>query len=316
MARYKTTLSEIKDRFYTGFMQHHQGKCLSGSSLAYFVRNMSLSGLEEIIQVPCSTVQKVQPCDSERIKVNLPMNAGEELDRFSLDWYNWPQWTNAKEVKFVPKTCNGEFFNPERKKNGHELIAKLLKCGEEAGIRKKMFLAFGNLLGRALVSDFLWNDDDIDMCILADDIPQEQLRSYLTYCMRDGLCEGRMHGPEMINKKYVWFSLGDRPIGQNGVKACNWFWFKHGGYYWHSKGAKWNPKYSAKGIPLSIFDGTLIETYFGPNRIKVPEKVGSCLDWWYGQWMEEKNESSHAVVTMKIVDEENKKTWVIDRGDV
>jgi hypothetical protein len=132
--------------------------------------------------------------------------------------------------------------------------------------------------------------------------------------MTNKLCENRLHGPELLNGKYAWFSIGEKSIKlDNGVKACNWFWFKHARHYWHSKGKNWQKQYSAKGIPFSIFDGTLKTVTFGGNEIHIPVNVGACLDWWYGQWVEEKNESSRAVTTLKIIDEEDKSTWTMRR---
>lgn len=319
MARYRTECLPVIDEYYRKLMQDrdvHGNWCLDGPTLVYFIRNMSLYGLDEpkIVQATGDVI-KVQPRDTEMYRINVPANTGRVLDGITENWTEWPQFNNVKgDLQYIPRTCNGTFFTKERRVRAHEFIEKMLECGKSAGIYNKMFLAFGNLLGYSLIGDILWNDDDIDINILADDIPQGQLRCYLNDCQKAGLCENRLHGPEMINGKYVWFSIGWKsPTNENGCKACNWFWFKHGGYYWHSKGLNWKDGGAAKGIPLSIFDGKLKEIYFGGNKIGAPRMIGSCLDWWYGDWMNERNCTSASTAILKIGDEKNQKTWSIDR---
>jgi hypothetical protein len=321
MARYKTEYGPKHEAFYLKFLSERNPReswVLSGSSLVYFIRNMSLYGLEDIVVAKASdNILKIQPRDSERFRINIPeLGLGSILDGISSSWSEWPQFMNVKgDIVFVQKACNGEFFTKQRRTNAHELIGKMLKCGKKAGIEDKMFLGFGGLLGYALVGDFLWNDDDVDMCILADGISQEKLRAYLMACKDSGLCENRMHGPEMINGKYAWFSIENKSEKlESGVKACNWFWFKHANHYWHSKGIRWHRDYSAKGIPMDVFNGNLRRVNWHGNEIQIPVNVGACLDWWYGQWIEERNQTSSAVTTLKIEDETDRSTWKMNRG--
>jgi hypothetical protein len=318
MSRYKTEIKPEVEKFYSRL---ELGKrCLAGQTLIYFIRNMSLYGLSNIKTVECEKSIRVRPRDSERTMINIPYPIGAALDKESSMWDEWPQFGNVEDgfkgLSYAPRTINGVFMTEERKRNAHELIAGMLKCGEEAGIADKMFLGFGGVLGHALIGDLLWNDDDVDMCILADDIPQEQLKTYLTALMREGHSSHRLSGPEMIGGKYTWFSIGNKPQDQSGCKACNWFWFKHKDYYWHAKDKNWLPNAAAKGIPSSIFTGKLKYVQFGPNRIQVPEYVGCCLDWWYGDWIEERGVCSAGKVLLKIQDENDRSTWKIIKKDV
>lgn len=273
----------------------------------------TLSGVTVIFETVKSIprVQEIFPADYDRMKLQVPVDVGTELDNWNPNWH--------KEVKRNPKPeRTGVFFDAERRKNGLEFIGKMLECGERAGIRDKMFLAFGNLLGYVIMGNFLPNDDDIDMNILADGIPQEQRHQYLMECKKAGLCENRMRGPAMLEDRYAWFSIGPKsPYTQHGVKSCNWFWFRHGGYWWHSKGAKWigrkalsDQHPTAKGIPLSVFNGEFQEINFGGVRINAPKHIGKCLDAWYGSWLGERNCSS-AINTVLVMPKPNRKTWYI-----
>ena len=253
------------------------------------------------------------PIDFDRYMLQFPRNIGDILDTYN------PQWTES--TRRLPKPeAQGVFFDKERRKNGHDLIAKMLECGECAGIRDKMFLAFGNLLGYALRHDFMPKDDDVDMCILADDMPQEQRYQYLVECTKAGLLANRMRGPWSIDGRYAWFSIGPKsPFTEHGVKSCNWFWFKHGGFWWHSKGTNWigrkglSEKYpTAKGIPENVFSGEFKEIVFGGNRINAPKNIGKCLDWWYTDWLHRKAGSSNINTILVMPNEKDKRTWYIE----
>ena len=312
MSRYITSYGPEKEQFYFKLMGKYTGNSIiTGKALIHFVRNMSLIGVKNIQTVQGMNYQRIQPCDSERIQINIPKKLGLVLDKLDPNWSEYPQLGRNK-VKYIPKTVNGAYMTDKRVKNAHELISGMLAAGEKVGIRNKMFLGFGGVLGYALIGDFLWNDDDVDMCILADGIPQETLRAYLIELKNGGYCSKRLRGPRMIADKYTWFSIGNKSKKHgSGCKACNWFWFKHGGYYWHAKGVNWREEFSAKGIPLTIFNGELKEVQFGPNRINVPKKIGECIDYWYGDWVEEKSHCSLRRVFMKVHDQKDRKTWKI-----
>ncbi len=320
MSRYLTDIKPSMEKFYMNFTNSHgNGVSLAGDSLIYFIRNMSLFGLENIKTAVTKNVMAIRPRDSERCKISIPVPIGKTLDSITPQWDEWPQFANVpggrNGIKYIPKTVNGIYMTKERRENAHELVSGMLAAGKKVGIADKMFLGFGGLLGHALIGDFLWNDDDVDMCILADKIPQEQRREYLMELRASGMTEKRLHGPRLFEDKYVWFSIGNKSKKFDcGTKACNWFWFKHGGYYWHAKGIGWRPGFAAKGIPLSEFDGTLKEVQFGPNKIQVPHRVGACLDWWYGgDWVEERGGSSRESALLQVENEGNRSMWKIVR---
>lgn len=344
------------DKFYTGLISALIGAFgqqwyITGDTLAYFMCNYTLVGCKHIyiaatrdpgamdslaerrgytkigrgvyeassgatIEIrgvkEIADVYKEYPVDYERAQLNFPTNIGTVLDNNNIRW--------TEDTKRNPKPEKKDvFFDKRRRDNGHEFIGKMLECGEKAGIRSKMFLAFGNLLGYALCKDFMPNDTDIDMNILASDVPQEQRHQYLMECKSAGLTENRMRGPLSINGRYVWFSIGPKSITlDHGVKSCNWFWFKHGGYWWHSKGKRWigrkglSDSYAtAKGIPADIFNGEMRYTDFGGNKILVPQYIGKCLDWWYGDFLHRRNESSHINTVLVMPDEADQSTWYI-----
>lgn len=251
--------------------------------------------------------------DCRMIKCNIPKNLGAVLDEWNSDW------AAKKSTRGYNDAIS--FFTTKRRKEAHEEIALMLDCGEKAGIRDKMFLGFGGVLGYAWMSDFMPNDDDIDICFLP--IEQEQKEEYLRLCKEVGLCECRMVGPASLNNEWVWFSIGRRSSSNGiGVKACHWFWFEHNGYWWHSKGDNWTSKKdkyrgcaTSKGIPSSIFTGRLREVEFGGNRINVPENVGKCLDWWYPEWIFRKQVCSAPTAILITPNQKNKKTWFIERNN-
>jgi len=275
----------------------------------------SSSGIEIEIRLKndIGDILKEYPKDWERYPFCFPTKIGEKLDYNDI---NWTEKTKRMKYDSVP----GEFFTPQRKKNGYELLGKMLECGKNAGIDQYMFLAFGNLLGYALRHDFMPKDNDLDMCILGEFITQEQCHQYLVECKNAGLMENRMRGPVSINGKYTWFSIGDKSItNECGVKACNWFWFKHGGYWWHSKGMQWigrdnlsKEHPTAKGISESIFTGEFRDIEFGGHKIKAPIYIGKCLDWWYNDWLHRRGGSSAINTVLIMPDENDKKTWYIE----
>jgi hypothetical protein len=254
------------------------------------------------------------PRDYDRAKLRFPLDIGKKCDEWDINW--------TEKINRLPRPeKEGIFFDTKRRDIGRNMINKMLECGAKAGIRDRMFLAFGNCLGYALTGDFLPTDSDIDMCIHSDGLTQEQLHKYLMECKSAGLTEDRLRGPFTINGKYVWFSIGDKSIDEeHGVKSCNWFWFNFGGFSWHSKGKKWigrrglDDKYpTAKGIPENLTNELKTVKFGGTVEIQVPKKLGECLDWWYPGWLIRKKESSAINTVLTIPDEKNKSSWFIVR---
>jgi hypothetical protein len=358
MDRFYNQLLSILNRSLNGWKDQggtmkKQGWFLMGSTLAHFLLNYTLKGcnsihigvagrLDALHQVmltngfrPKSDNEFVMPCgvslviqrfeqapelieefakDYDRIRLQFPANIGAMCDAYDE---NWTENTKRNEPYKYPENI---FFDDERRKNGHEFIAKMYECGRKVGIADKMFLGFGNVLGYAICGDFLPKDDDIDMCILADDIPQEQRHQYLMECKNAGLTENRMHGPVMIEDKYSWFSIGPKsPFTEHGVKSCTWFWFSHGGLWWHSKSKDWIGRSgldrehpTAKGIPLSVFNGELKKVSFGGVEVQIPQHVGRCLDYWYEGWVTRKKGAS-GIKSVLVMPSNDRKTWFIER---
>jgi hypothetical protein len=328
------------------------GWYLDGLTLAHFIKNYSLKGVAVIEvavagkmdifkslmgahgitaisetqwRMPSGVVIKINrkrdsvevveayAKDFDRIGFQFPPNMGAVCDQVNPGWTEIIKPTSSY---VYPEGC---FFDAQRRKNGHDLIVKLLECGKKVGIDDKMFLGFGGALGYALIGDFMPNDDDADLCILGDEIPQEQLHAYFMECRKAGLMENRERGPVSVEGKYVWFSLGPKsPYTEHGMKSCVWIWFKHGGFYWHSKGKKWigrkglNQEFpTAKGIPESIFNGELKTVNFGGIEVKVPKMLGSCLDWQYPGWINRKQESS-VIKAVLVMPKDDRKSWFIE----
>jgi hypothetical protein len=357
MDKFYTILISILNRSFNGYRESigepKNGWHITGSTLAYFICNYTLKGLKEIhiaangsmstfvdsmrrrdatmvsgTEFIMSTGHRIIihpleecpdtisefPKDYDRCRLQFPLRLGAVLDEYDP---TWSEITPRQSFEY-PAQC---FFNDQRRKNAADFIGKMHECGEKAGIRDKMFIGFGGCLGYAIIQGFLPNDDDIDMCIIADDIPQEQRHQYLMECKSAGLCENRIHGPVLIEDKYCWFSIGPKsPYTEQGVKTCNWFWFKHGGHWWHSKGKEWigrrdlsKSNITAKGIPETHFKGNLKKVMFHGIEVQIPDNLGLCLDWWYPGWVSRKKEASAINVLLNIPDEKDKRTWFITK---
>jgi len=234
-----------------------------------------------------------------------------------------------------------------------EELEKMLYCGEQAGIRHAMFMGFGVMLGQIMLfdpkkgqGDFIPEDDDMDMCIDADRITPEQEAEYFRQLEKNGLFDGgrrkfsfkdddngfdsglvhEKHGtvPQTGRKvRFTWISLKHKHAG---VKSCNWFFFKWGGYYWHSKGGRWvsQGKFDKhvypwvpgddgimKGIPQAYLE-EFRETKFHGINLQFPANIGTCADFWYpGWWLPKTGHSSHKQIICIVRKWRDEKTWKI-----
>lgn len=265
--------------------------------------------------------------DSESMRV--PYKAGTVMDAEFEGW-----WRGFDEGGLVRKRGKVEwgigdiFFTEERVRSGRELLRRLYLCGERAGIRHAMFPGYGTALGIVRHGGFVPNDRDMDMVIVSDWITPEQGNLYVEECRKDGLGEYRWREPERRkdNGMPLWFSLGPENPLENGVKCCQWFWFEHGGYWWHTKGGEWvNPmKFShknvqyqstdaavCKGVPLECLV-SLVDYDFGGVQINMPTTVGKCLDAWYPCWMVPEEGASAHLNVMVVKDWNDKDTWTVN----
>lgn len=250
----------------------------------------------------------------------LPYCPGFVLDQIVPGWF--------QTIKHRPFSwgINDHFFDEARAKNGVELLAQLYECGRKAKIDHAMFIGFGTLLGAIRHGGFIPNDRDMDMCILADRISVDAALAYIEACQAAGLGEHRWRAPEFRadTGMPLWFSLGPKnPVSESGVKCCQWFWFKHGGYWWHSKGAQWispskfNPHkvaYTqsdaaiAKGIPEGCVN-RLVEHNFLGLPVLVPSTAGRCLDEWYPGWPVPREGASAHTYHLVVGNWHDERTW-------
>ncbi|MGW8324080.1 MAG: hypothetical protein ACWGNI_00160 [Desulfobacterales bacterium] len=215
------------------------------------------------------------------------------------------------------------YFNFDRKRKAIEDIATCYECAEKAGIKDKLFINFGLLLGIVRENDFIGNDDDVDICVQADDISKKQQEEYINYLDDHGLFFAREKKVKRKDKDmYTWFSLRKE---QDRAKFCHWFGFNWSGYYWWSKGRKWvraskfdetrwgysdTDQGIALGIP-SDYVKKLIWIKFKGIKIQIPEKYGHVLDWEYPGWPIPQSGSSRKQVVCIIPKWDTPRDWKI-----
>lgn len=232
--------------------------------------------------------------ENSAVALSLPYCYGTILDSTLPDWY---RLSPRREFPI-----DGEvFFNKNRRANGRALIVGLNAAAEKAGIRDRLFMGFGTLLGYIMFGDFIPKDRDMDMCILSDGLTTEQTDRYAEYAYNvDSVKPSRWEFSKREDTgKMLWFSVGYKnPVSDDGTKSCNWFFYSWNGMWWHSKGGKWvNPRkinqgkigYNLKdeavglGLPQENIS-SLVEVDFNGVKVNIPSTPGSCLDVWYPGW--------------------------------
>jgi len=193
-------------------------------------------------------------------------------------------------------------------KRARATLEAVKECQLEAGIYEHCFVSFGTCLGSVRPSKrpdgytrgFIGHDNDMDMGVYADRITGDQEKRYIKLLEKAGLFDYRKKMTRRSdNGRLAWCSLRKYPLSKGGVKMCHWFWFKHRGYYWHSKGGRWvsdlkfpvrqyhykpNIEAIAKGTPAKYLEETM-EVSFEGGKYNVPVMSGHCLDLWYPGWL-------------------------------
>lgn len=216
------------------------------------------------------------------------------------------------------------YFNYERKVLAIQDLKTILGAAKDVGIDKHLFVSFGLLLGICREHDFIGHDNDIDMCILADQITKDQEDAYYAKLTAAGMFQAR---EEVARRKdtgrITWFSLRKRA---NRSKFCHWFCYRWNGYLWHTKSGRWvrQTKFGHSGIHFdptdeAIMQGTpvdyvepLRQVQFKELRLWVPAMPGSVLDWCYPGWyMPKTSGSSGHRVMCRVPKWSNPTGWTI-----
>jgi len=236
------------------------------------------------------------------------------------------------------------YFNKHRKRKAIEDIGYFYDCAERAGIRHALFVGFGLLLGMVREKDFIGHDNDVDMCLRADLITEEQEKAYVNYLAEDENYGFKAEEPfksltsipkcGMFSKRcrfsyrgdtgrLTWFSLRK---DNDHCKFCHWLFFPWNGYMWHTKAGKWVNKRKFnqntvkfrdsdeaifKGIPQGYVEELKTVSFHG-LKVNIPVRYGSCLDFWYPHWIVPRSGGSSQKNIVCVVGKwDNKKTWKV-----
>lgn len=218
------------------------------------------------------------------------------------------------------------FFDDQRKQIALEELSILVQGARNVGIYNHFTLGFGTLLGVVMGYDFIPDDNDIDVCIDADNVTKEQEVNYFNEISKANMFRHREKGPYYRgdNGRFLWFSCGKYPK-RTGVKCCHWFTFRYNGFVWHTKGRDWIHKFLgkkapwlsssyeaiAKGLPEKYCNENTEISFHGVN-VNIPLCAGHCADIWYPGWDLERNGSqSKAQRLLGIKKWKDQKTWQI-----
>jgi hypothetical protein len=256
--------------------------------------------------------------------LNVPARPGSVLDTILPEWF-------TKVAVAEKETGLGVFFTPERKAVARAMIRRFYEIAGEAGMRERLWLGFGGVLGLLRDGDFIQHDDDLDMCIHGSDTGEAE-RRYLELVSKPGSFDGKVslfeHRKRQEffgdqNGQPVWFSCGPISPAKGGVKACHWFGWNYNGMWWHSKGVRWvngkkfgrygNKTQSAAALALGMpvrYCEDLIDVDFKGVRVRVPRLSGHCVDFWYPGWVTPRAGGSSAQRhVLAIGNWADKKTW-------
>ena len=136
--------------------------------------------------------------------------------------------------------------------------------------------------------------------------------------------EEREKGPYYRNDtgRMLWFSMGKYHIfKQNGVKFCNWFCFRHNGFFWHTKGVNWVKNFDcykydatpplqavAKGCPDKHYKRYENAVFCG-IPVNIPRLPGTLCDFWDPGWSEISGSQSAKKYILIIKKWEEKSKW-------
>lgn len=216
-----------------------------------------------------------------------------------------------------------------------ELAAKQLRkikyCAQKAGIAHQMFLSYGTLLGFVREGGLIKGDHDMDISIKTDKITPEQEAVFLEELNKRRVYPGENKKSWLYEDRKSKQKRPDngRPLHislreqRGGVRTCIWFQFPWRNYYWHSKAHIWVNKIGKKkklplnydrvkaiikGVPYEYFN-KLMEVDFLGDKYNIPQMYGSCLDFWYPDFMTPRKGSSKSCVLGIINDWEDVDNW-------
>jgi len=220
------------------------------------------------------------------------------------------------------------FFNFERKRYAMEDIATCYECAAKAGMKDRLFINFGLLLGIIRENDILGHDDDVDMCMDMTGASKEQLDTYIDCLDAAGMFFARK---KVTRRKdtgaATWFTLRKR---QGRAKFCHWCGFAWQGFWWWSKaGMRVTPRKfylerwgyddtKTEGLMLGI-PATYIEEKirvpFKGMKVLIPKNFGAVLDWEYPGWpIPKKGGSSKKQAVCVVQKWADPKTWRVKLG--
>ncbi len=201
-------------------------------------------------------------------------------------------------------------------------MPRIKYCAEKAGIGHALFIGYGTLLGAIRENGLIGHDSDTDFCIRSDLVTKVQEQKFYEILDAEGMFEYRRRRKIRPDTgRYLWMSLKSE-LG--GCKSCIWFQWPWNGYYWHTKGNRWVTKIGrkrkldidfkntaaiTKGVPIGYLSKLSTKKLYG-ERYNIPYMYGSCLSYWYGDFMTPREGGASSCEMLTIIGKwSDESTW-------
>ena len=163
----------------------------------------------------------------------------------------------------------------------------------------KWWLCFGNLLGLIRDKGFIRDEkgeikkgEDLDVGIRYEEADDRLIMNGMSkfgYELKKKVIND-------IDKKPFYYGFTHKEY----CDVCVFCFYKHGDFRYHTFDVNHENKeipseYVFAGVPSICFDDVISYNWKEINReVNLPHKYGTCLDWWYPNWLEKREGCSNS----------------------